>query len=521
MSINTFAAVVGDNDGAAFITKAEFDSLKNDFQSQLDTYNSSIDNKIDGAIASYLAGVSVSKTTTYKVEVADWENVTLLKSPLTQTWQYPNLSIAFSYTANENAGGTWYEMWWAQAGISLMRADDVYQLRNCVNAGTESRTNTAPDNVVWRGRANNYVDTITANQIGHVVNYLKHATYSYSYMLVVDALAFGSGYIPGLSVENKYSGGCAWNADSTGSGGSISTWINNGSTGASWFNSEVLTSINLVSVNEKQYSFEHIGTFSNETWTSLSDPNWSNTLNDNPSFTQNDVLTSVDVTKAGLYHIYEVNDTNPPSKSTIADWEGTAKSYSGTMTGSIKYMLLGGAYRQYNSGHGKGVISTAKMKSVGVLDKTYTSEHIYQWSGKRKLNRDENISYEKINLYNGTLIAYAKQGETFKWEPKITGTYDNSGTSVAIKKWRVELSDKPFGTGSSLGVGGKVLKNVGQTNDYLVTDDSGKCKFSIELGENTTIWCKWWPDDTNICNNYDWQGTLDLTQCGTYTITES
>ena len=61
MSINTFAAVVGDNDGAAFITKAEFDSLKNDFQSQLDTYNSSIDNKIDGAIASYLAGITITK----------------------------------------------------------------------------------------------------------------------------------------------------------------------------------------------------------------------------------------------------------------------------------------------------------------------------------------------------------------------------------------------------------------------------------------------------------------------------
>ena len=61
-SIESFAAVVGDNDGAAFITKAEFDSMKNDFQSQLDRYNSSLDNKIDGAIASYLAGVRVGKT---------------------------------------------------------------------------------------------------------------------------------------------------------------------------------------------------------------------------------------------------------------------------------------------------------------------------------------------------------------------------------------------------------------------------------------------------------------------------
>ena len=60
MSINTFGAVVSDNDGSAFITKAEFDSLKNDFQSQIDQYNTSIDAKIDGAISSYLAGINVS-----------------------------------------------------------------------------------------------------------------------------------------------------------------------------------------------------------------------------------------------------------------------------------------------------------------------------------------------------------------------------------------------------------------------------------------------------------------------------
>ena len=66
MSINSFAAVVGDNDGAAFITKAEFDSLKNNFQSQIDQYNTSIDSKIDGAIAAYLAGLQIDKHTSLK-----------------------------------------------------------------------------------------------------------------------------------------------------------------------------------------------------------------------------------------------------------------------------------------------------------------------------------------------------------------------------------------------------------------------------------------------------------------------
>lgn len=58
---NVFAVVVSDNDGSAFVTKAEYDSLKNNFQSQIDSFNSSIDSKIDTAISSYLAGINISK----------------------------------------------------------------------------------------------------------------------------------------------------------------------------------------------------------------------------------------------------------------------------------------------------------------------------------------------------------------------------------------------------------------------------------------------------------------------------
>ncbi|MBQ2204573.1 MAG: hypothetical protein II411_01605, partial [Lachnospiraceae bacterium] len=56
----SYASLVSDNDGSAFITKSEFDSLKNDFQSKLNEYNVGIDNKIDVAIAAYLAGISLA-----------------------------------------------------------------------------------------------------------------------------------------------------------------------------------------------------------------------------------------------------------------------------------------------------------------------------------------------------------------------------------------------------------------------------------------------------------------------------
>ena len=62
LSINiAFGAIVSDNDGSAFVTKSEFESLKENFKNQIDTYNNSINDKIDGAIAAYLAGIQLSK----------------------------------------------------------------------------------------------------------------------------------------------------------------------------------------------------------------------------------------------------------------------------------------------------------------------------------------------------------------------------------------------------------------------------------------------------------------------------
>ena len=60
-SINSIAAVVSDNDGSAFITKSEFDSLKTNFLTQINQYNMGIDNKLDSAISGYLNGIKISQ----------------------------------------------------------------------------------------------------------------------------------------------------------------------------------------------------------------------------------------------------------------------------------------------------------------------------------------------------------------------------------------------------------------------------------------------------------------------------
>ena len=66
ISFNSYAAVISSNDGSAFITKAEFDALVNDFNSRIEDYEKSIDAKIDGAIAEYLAGLATSSVVNLK-----------------------------------------------------------------------------------------------------------------------------------------------------------------------------------------------------------------------------------------------------------------------------------------------------------------------------------------------------------------------------------------------------------------------------------------------------------------------
>ena len=68
ISIESFAAVVSDDDGSAFVTKAEFEALKTDFAQQIVNYNTSIDSKIDGAIAQYLSGVNLSTRIDLKLD---------------------------------------------------------------------------------------------------------------------------------------------------------------------------------------------------------------------------------------------------------------------------------------------------------------------------------------------------------------------------------------------------------------------------------------------------------------------
>ena len=96
MSIESFAAVVSDNDGAAFVTKAEFEKLKEDFEENIKKYNSSIDLKIDGAIANYLASITFP---IQKVEALPYGGHVFwfTNDKLPVKYAVPNLNVVYSF----------------------------------------------------------------------------------------------------------------------------------------------------------------------------------------------------------------------------------------------------------------------------------------------------------------------------------------------------------------------------------------------------------------------------------------
>ena len=525
LSIENFAAVVSDNDGSAFVTKAEFDGLKNNFREQIEQYNISIDSKIDGAIASYLAGINLSKETLYKVEVSEWEKILQTNYVLPETWRMPSINLNFNFNYSSTDGnGDWYEQWWGTAGIMYDKPTSLYQVRNLVSAGNESTTYTLPNKVVWLGQSCDYEDTIYAVKTGKCASmYGKPdgpvSSYQYSYlygatsggsMNIVNALNLVEGYVKNRPANDVWASAMWWYYSDTFS------YELKPTVDSDWVNKDLSTSISLNYVNNKQYKNEHIISWDDYSWNYMSDPTWTNSLGPNPSFSENDVLTNSSVTKKGNWAVFEMRDLGRSgTQMTPSGWESGGRTYT------TRYQPKSTTFANYYSGS-YNATRTNPIKSVGVLNKTYASTDIYQWKDKRKLIRDETKSIEKINLCNGVLIAYVKTDEIFKWEPVITGSYKNGTTDTPITKWRVKLSKKPFLTKDSVPAATDVLKNKGQTEDYLVTDTStGKCKFEFELGEDTVIFCKWWPDDTTICNTKEWQGTLDLTQCGTYSIRAS
>ena len=173
-SINSFAAVVSDNDGSAFITKAEFEAMKKDFDSQIDNYNNSIDAKIDGAIASYLAGTRLKRPIDTPVE-NPVDTVYCMVSRGDE--EEKDLKYVFSWpvVSLEHVG---WNGWWEVSGHGVYGRKYTWTKKNNSKQGCRNLISDTIDKTAsfagcaeWRGYAEGAWDDVNWSAVQTYYNY--------------------------------------------------------------------------------------------------------------------------------------------------------------------------------------------------------------------------------------------------------------------------------------------------------------------------------------------------------------
>ena len=522
MSINTFAAVVGDNDGAAFITKAEFESLKNDFQSQINRYNSSLDNKLDGAIASYISGIKINPKSKKNIIYNNWKEYTMLNYALENTFQMPKLTVAYTWQHNANFGinnSSWVlanrairdHQYHEQGGVfggfripeqagAKKCVVDVYKKNNVELIGSESDGLAVDKNIaVWKGQTTDFKETIdiirydyldglnnSANELPSALNLQLWFLKSFSFVLDYEGY-----HASGLSLDQ------VWNPEfkytSTGWPGG-----NSRSNQVGWQNLTWTCSAN-------DYAYEHVGTYKDDLDWQLTVPSWSHTWR---------LATNTTITSKTLY--------NSKSSYSRGGWIKDAVTYVikdwpwGTDDVQAKewweVFMPNSVITNFTNSSAVNVFNTLEVKMPQIaLAGNLKSNQIYQTRDKVSYNISENQKFEMnpLCLNEGYPLLYAVKDTEVEWTPIFknlsgTGVSDASEVNIALSY-------------------GKFVNGIDCNNKYITKKDdtsstnmiwktSGlKTTIKFTMLSDGFIIAKWWPGNMtkDAAKSVKWSITLD------------
>ncbi len=484
MSIENFAAVVGDNDGAAFITKAEFDSLKNNFQSQIDQYNTSIDAKIDGAIASYLAGIKTNAIRSPGFIYSQWDEFSMNNDFIVDECAMPNIRFC---TTSQVAGlastdNTHGQHWTGYVEFSYMQ--NHLQKRKIVEAGNESTLGVCPRTVLWVGL---YEDVI--EQIEMAESYYGFAQ-PWSTGTPKSALANNAG----TSYINKLWSGFEYgykSSDIMRSGIEFANKDGAGYYGVMRIDRAWHLNTNNLSLDTEKKKFEHIGDFNSQKLYWISDPDWLHTVNKN---TQDD---NVPFGKASMS--IDFARTKWIDNGGIQHWSVTSN-----------FVLYTGAYGTNDN--------TTIRGHVGLLPNGYTAENI-KWSNSPTQAMSKDTTYiadtdEAISY--GFPICAVDDGEKFNWDFEIESCQyckkDSAGSRTESSyngRYKVYFCFGGFKNGVDVVDGGaKIYDPSNPTNSYFETNDQGKIKINFKCEKSGILYAKWEPID--LPTDYEgWIATID------------
>ena len=443
---DSFCAVVSDNDGAAFISQAEFDSLKSEFQSDLNRRIASINQKIDSAIAAYLSGVSVGKNYNEQLPY-NGHLFWFTNDKLPIIYKIPNLDLLY-YFSNINHGGSDESV--AHGVFSCKYLDNnKQQLLLCDYSGSESDSWNA-NNLIWNGITKNAVITYDFSFLRRNSNMLWNGA---SYMTITDMFNFR-----GSSDVIKTIGDDAFNVLD-----SCMIKYRSGSQEDFWFNSSV-------SYQNKKYNFlikniddtvldrnyRYVSHYSlNDIVYNPFMKDWGNSFNVpcDSSFVQQDVC-NVANSKISMEMGYYMLRCTPaavnanvkyPTFSTFVDtWNSSGSTYC------HPNVPLPFPFQRGN---------TAGTHDIKMFD-----------TSKKIVYKNSKINLPEVNMDAGMYIGNYKVGDKVQYTFEIGGWYESNGK--ICPEFKIYLSTSPFEYNKTTNAG--TIRNDGEGLNYWQTDSLKK-----------------------------------------------
>ena len=492
LSIESLAAVVSDNDGSAFITKAEFDSLKNNFQSQLDSFNTNIDSKIDTAIASYLAGINIAKTSTKNVIVGLWKEYTLMNGTIANEFAYPDFSGNTTWLAN-NVNDSFRKIWFAFGELKYKRTGKSNK-RVLVDNVTPASTLDL-SNITWVGVATNAREAWTVTKIYRNDNLSAYGGVGASdrYMWAFSPMNLSiNGYVSDLNASSQNNlWRLQWAYEARGSYWGYATYPS-----PAFANAVTISYEDDASNNSIIYS--HLGSYKWDTpWEcSIKDcVNYFATSSNNTKRTDGWVSLT---TKTGDWSAMDA-----PRAGGSEDWQENRS-------------ILWDDRKLPGSGSGPQT-NKATIPTVGLINSNLKANNIYQY---QDLFDNDSKRMNRLTMEQGIPIMKVGEGEKIEWEPiwidvKVNGVADT-----------VELvpvfSYAPFTTETSVADTNDYVKIDGYEKGYFPYTINHKVKIKFTAEKDGYIYLKWYPaiGTFDQIANTPWEATIDLENCPTYKVTE-
>ena len=505
LSINCFAAVVADNDGSAFITKAEFDSLKNNFQSQLDSYNTSIDNKIDNAIASYLAGINISKTEVKSIITSDWTDVVCSNKEIKNTLTYPifamNFMIGNAWKGTDNWGDCDWVYWASK--IDETNLTNYYSTMNLIGGAKINNTTSGTldyTNCYWLGQTKKYKEEFA---ISEIISSNDH---------------WGTGFVKSQE---------GWLTNFEGRGIFVNRRVG--------YNQSYNNASNPLF---KPYQINRDGTragaggpaksvFTNNSVTSTTESLSNN--DDGRSENDYNYLHLIAYDKDQTYEVAQINMPNYLKVSnyqtlTSRDLTDKLNGYDDSfcVMGCISYSdnsaswVRNGMSFVFNDKSSDSTYYQQKLPTIGLLNNSLKAENIHTYkpniySGLYKENP------ENVMLHEGLPLLYAEKDTKIKWKPEFSLQID-AGASESPSEVYFALSKYPWYNKNMIYNDSIIKIKIDDIETEVGWTSNLKQTIEFTMPEDGFVYLKFWPafsSDANIENN-KWDATLKIENCNTY-----